>query len=242
MGDRRRTAGLNRLWIRGSTRLVRRGMLLAAVSMARVIFDYQEFDWSGPVVSGAEPLTKPGNGDRVARLLPSSAATDPMMQSTRKYSLQLLACLVLAGLMVDATSQAGKAELTRAGDMLVREVFAAESALAPAADTFAPAEEVAGKKVFQKVPVTAYSSTPDQTDSTPFITASGTRVRDGVLAANFLPIGTRVKIPEIYGDKVFIVEDRMNARYFKRADIWMETRAEAKKWGVKYVTLEVFPR
>src|SRR3990167_1248447 len=40
------------------------------------------------------------------------------------------------------------------------------------------------------VTITAYSSTPEETDSTPFITASGTHVRDGVVAANFLPLGT----------------------------------------------------
>src|SRR3989344_3213041 len=61
---------------------------------------------------------------------------------------------------------------------------------------------------------TAYSSTPDQTDDTPFITAKGTTVRDGIIAANFLPFGTRIKIPDIYGDKIFVVEDRMNRRYW----------------------------
>src|SRR3989338_6396754 len=35
--------------------------------------------------------------------------------------------------------------------------------------------------------VTAYSSSPDETDDTPFITASGGDVRDGVMAAYFLP-------------------------------------------------------
>lgn len=206
--------------------------------MARIVFDYQEFDL--PV--GVPGLTKPLVCDRVSRLLPQPAATDPMMISTRKYSMQLVACLVLAGLMADVTTKAGKAEMTLAGDILVRQAFAAEVAAAPAQDVLAPAADVPGKKVYKNVPVTAYSSTPDQTDSTPFITASGTHVRDGVLAANFLPIGTRVKIPEIYGDKIFIVEDRMNARYRVRADIWMETREVATKWGIKYVTLEVYPR
>ncbi|MBI2036999.1 MAG: hypothetical protein HYT14_01400, partial [Candidatus Liptonbacteria bacterium] len=55
------------------------------------------------------------------------------------------------------------------------------------------------------VTITAYSSTPEETDSTPFITASGTHVRDGVVAANFLPFGTAVKIPELYGDRLFVV-------------------------------------
>ena len=37
--------------------------------------------------------------------------------------------------------------------------------------------------------VTAYSSTPEETDDTPRITASGGEVRDGIVAANFLPFG-----------------------------------------------------
>jgi 3D (Asp-Asp-Asp) domain-containing protein len=94
-------------------------------------------------------------------------------------------------------------------------------------------------KKIMKVSVSAYSSTVDQCDSTPFITASGTHVRDGIIAANFIPIGTKVRFPEIYGDKVFIVEDRMNARYYYKADIWMQTREQAKQWGVKYLTIEI---
>lgn len=90
-----------------------------------------------------------------------------------------------------------------------------------------------------RVPVTAYSSTPDQTDDTPFITASGSHVRWGIVAANFLPIGTRVRLPDHFGDQVFVVEDRMNARYDKRMDIWMETRDEARSWGIRHVTIEV---
>lgn len=87
--------------------------------------------------------------------------------------------------------------------------------------------------------ITAYSSTRDQTDGDPFTTASGSQVRDGVIAANFLSIGTRVRIPEYYGDKVFIVEDRMNPRHRYMADIWMPTREQAKEWGVHYTKLEI---
>src|SRR4030042_3654518 len=43
--------------------------------------------------------------------------------------------------------------------------------------------------------VTAYSSTPEETDDTPFITASGNYVRPGVIAANFLPFGTQGQSP-----------------------------------------------
>jgi len=89
------------------------------------------------------------------------------------------------------------------------------------------------------VPASAYSSTKDQTDHTPFITASGTHVREGVIAANFLLLGTVIKIPEIYGDKTFVVEDRMNSRYFYQIDVWFPTRAEAKEFGLKKVKIEI---
>jgi 3D (Asp-Asp-Asp) domain-containing protein len=90
------------------------------------------------------------------------------------------------------------------------------------------------------VTMTAYSSTIDQCDSTPFITASGTHVHDGTIAANFLPIGTKVKIPSVFGDKIFTVEDRMNARYYKRLDIWFETRQEALNFGIQTLEVEVY--
>lgn len=91
-----------------------------------------------------------------------------------------------------------------------------------------------------KIVTTAYSSEVGQTDSTPFTTASGTTVRRGVVAANFLPIGTKVRLPDLFGDEVFVVEDRMNARYDKRIDIWMEETADAKNFGVQWTTVEVF--
>lgn len=90
------------------------------------------------------------------------------------------------------------------------------------------------------VPATAYNSEPGQTDDTPFTTAWQTPVRDGIIAANFLPFGTKVKIPDLYGDKIFIVEDRMNARYDKRIDIWMEHHGDAIKFGLRNVKLEIY--
>jgi len=93
-----------------------------------------------------------------------------------------------------------------------------------------------------KVKITAYSSTPDQTDDSPFIMANGKHVHDGAVATNFLPLGTHVRIPELYGDKVFTVEDRMAKRFSDRMDIWMETRAEAKSFGLKHATIEIAQR
>jgi len=92
-----------------------------------------------------------------------------------------------------------------------------------------------------RIPITAYSSEPWQTSGDPFVTAAGTHVRDGVVAANFLPIGTRVRIPELYGDKVFVVEDRMNERYFYKMDIWMDNTPEAVQFGLKHAEIEIYP-
>lgn len=91
------------------------------------------------------------------------------------------------------------------------------------------------------IPVTAYSSTPDQTDDSPFITANGTVVRDGVVAANFLPLGSRVYVPALFGDKEFIVADRMNKRYYYKMDIWMPNRKQAKLFGLQYHEIVVLP-
>ncbi len=91
------------------------------------------------------------------------------------------------------------------------------------------------------VGTTAYSSAMNQTDDSPFITANQTVVRDGIVAANFLPFGTRVKIPELYGDKEFVVADRMNKRYHKKMDLWMPTYDAAIAYGYKYVEIEVLP-
>ena len=89
------------------------------------------------------------------------------------------------------------------------------------------------------VTLTAYSSTVDQCDDTPFITANGTHVHDGTIAANFLKFGTKVRIPEYFGDKIFTVEDRTHPRYGDRVDIWMETRQQALNFGIRRLKIEI---
>src|SRR3989344_931354 len=87
--------------------------------------------------------------------------------------------------------------------------------------------------------VTGYSSTPDQTDTTPFITAYNTEVRDGIVAANFLPAGTKIRIPELFDDKIFVVEDRMHERFSDRIDIWFADRESAENFGVKTAKVQI---
>lgn len=93
-----------------------------------------------------------------------------------------------------------------------------------------------GKLAIQRPPVgttftvnsSAYASSPYQTDSTPCITAAGTRVRQGVVASNFLPMGTLLEI----NGEAYIVEDRMNPRYAGRfVDIWFPSTAAALQFG-----------
>ena len=90
------------------------------------------------------------------------------------------------------------------------------------------------------VTVTAYSSTKDQTDGNPYLTAIGTPVRDGIVAANFLPIGTVIRFPDKFGEKIFVVEDRMHEKYGLQVDIWISEQDEAKKFGIQYLKMEIF--
>lgn len=121
---------------------------------------------------------------------------------------------------------------------------AKESAVA---ENCLPAQAICNSDSYQykavktiKMIVTAYSSTPDQTWGDPFITASGKRVEDGIVANNMLPFGTKIRIPEIYGDKVFTVQDRLHQRKGKyHVDIWFETTRGAKEFGVKMTEIEI---
>ncbi|OGZ10478.1 MAG: hypothetical protein A3D67_03610 [Candidatus Lloydbacteria bacterium RIFCSPHIGHO2_02_FULL_51_22] len=87
--------------------------------------------------------------------------------------------------------------------------------------------------------LTAYSSTPEETDDTPFITATGNTVRDGIVATNFLPFGTRVQIPEVFGNKIFVVDDRMHPRKKDYMDVWMPTKQDALNLGIRRTKIVV---
>lgn len=87
--------------------------------------------------------------------------------------------------------------------------------------------------------ITAYSSTPEETDDTPFITAANTNVRDGIVATNMFPFGTKIKIPKLFGDKIFIVEDKMHRRKKNFIDIWMPSKEQAKEFGIIFTDVIV---
>ena len=75
------------------------------------------------------------------------------------------------------------------------------------------------------------------------ITASGKKVKVGMVANNWLDFGTKVFI-EGLGE--FTVEDRGSKKYFgtkeeKRQciDVYMDSHKEAKEFGVKFLKVEV---
>ncbi|MFH1233440.1 MAG: hypothetical protein V1649_02190 [Patescibacteria group bacterium] len=91
--------------------------------------------------------------------------------------------------------------------------------------------------------ITAYNSEVGQCDDSPCVTANGFNLCEhGIedsIASNFLPFGAKVRLSELFGDRVFVVRDRMNTRFSNRIDVWMIDKAQAKHFGVKYVKVEI---
>ncbi len=108
---------------------------------------------------------------------------------------------------------------------------------------------------------TGYNSLESQTDSTPFITATGSRTRFGVVAVSRdllgtnLPYGSLVRIRDLGayhtgngvgafqsmldGQQLFVVEDTMHARKSQQIDVWFEHYDTAVRWGVRKVEVEL---
>lgn len=108
---------------------------------------------------------------------------------------------------------------------------------------FLPENDDLSVKSVRKYIVTAYNSEVGQCDDSPCVTANGFNVCEygieDTVAANFLPFGAKIRIPELFGDRVFVVRDRMNARYYHRVDIWMNSRIDARKFGVRLAKIEI---
>lgn len=87
------------------------------------------------------------------------------------------------------------------------------------------------------VTITAYSSRECETDSTPDITASGKKVRSGMVALSRdletslgLKFGAHILLEDI---GIFVFEDRMHKRKRLQVDIFMDKTEDALEWGVK---------
>lgn len=166
-----------------------------------------------------------------------------MVSSVKKSTLvtALILFLTVAGILVaESAFEKVQADLISKEDLSIPEdklVLVSGNSLSPTNNPSNPDD-----KIIKKIPaiITAYSSTVWQTDDTPFITAANTWVRDGIIANNGLPFGTKVKVPAVYGDKIFVVEDRMNVRKSNQHfDIWFESLWDARQFGVKQAYIEV---
>ena len=161
----------------------------------------------------------------------------------KKVFISILAVLsLILSLALPQTAEAKSTGLMAFLTSLTSPVYAAEDPAFPESGDRHPVKTV-------KVVVTAYNSLPGQTDNTPCITANGFDLCrqyaeagfGNTIAANGIPMGTQVRFPELFGDKVFVVRDRMNARYgYGRVDVWLPELADAKAFGVKRVKMELF--
>ncbi|MEF2277738.1 hypothetical protein V3W47_05450 [Deinococcus sp. YIM 134068] len=161
---------------------------------------------------------------------PAQAAT------TETATTQPTAAQVRSAQIARAQAQAAQQARTRA----------VEQAQAQQAQTVAVGRRT-GRSVVARA--TAYNSTPGQTDSTPFITATGTRVRNGVVALSrdllrTFPYGSKITIEDLSGrtgnllrGQVFSVEDTMAARKVGSVDIWMASRTQAIRFGARQVRI-----
>lgn len=96
-------------------------------------------------------------------------------------------------------------------------------------------EAVYGKKM--NILITGYSSTVDQCDGDPFITASGSHVHKGTMACpREYAFGTKI---EIDGMGTYVCEDRGGAIKGAHFDMWFESRGEALQWGKRTVEARI---
>ena len=98
---------------------------------------------------------------------------------------------------------------------------------------------LSGREVAVTLTVTGYTSRAEETDDTPYVTAANTTTRQGVIAlSRDLLRRYTPEAPFTFGDVIhisgvgdFVVEDSMNSRWERRADIWFENLAQARAFG-----------
>ena len=106
---------------------------------------------------------------------------------------------------------------------------------------------VSGDRLWMRLLATGYSSSVRETDDTPFITASNTRTRPGVVALSRDMLRRyNGQAPFTFGDAIhisgigdFVIEDSMNRRWRKRLDIWFPSREAAANFGIRRVTVSM---
>jgi len=193
-------------------------------------------------------------------LLPEApVATHPAASGQAAPAPRVAQMPVQAPRVVQATPPAARSQTARAQATQAQaaQVQAAQAQAARAAQARAQAVQQAqaaargtvrtGRSAV--VRATAYNSLAAQTDSTPFITATGTRTRPGVVALSrdllrLFPYGSKIMIEDLSGrynnllrGRVFSVEDTMAARKRNSLDIWMGAHSQAIQFGARQVRI-----
>ena len=160
----------------------------------------------------------------------------PIFKIIGQYGLvSIILTSVLLSILIPLPLEKAMADVINLEENLSSLQIVQETTLLPSAPCFL---ENPPKKI--KVIVTAYSSSSWETDDNPYITASGSYVKEGIVANNILPFGTKIRLPEVFGDKIFIVEDRMHWRKDNyHIDIWSSSYEEAKNFGAKITEMEI---
>jgi 3D (Asp-Asp-Asp) domain-containing protein len=163
------------------------------------------------------------------------------LKSPRFWALNFLIFLIFSGIFFESSVfsslEAQEVEINLALGEIPEMVISQQNTLIPLSNPANPPSPVIRKLL---VIITGYSSSPWETDDDPYITAAGTWVKEGIVANNMLPIGTKIKIPELFGDKIFVVEDRMSwEKGNYQIDIWFPDYWQALNFGAKRTYIEV---
>lgn len=186
-----------------------------------------------------------GTGHRVLESIARTTPRSTTLRPSARGSQLLVLSLVAVPLVLMATEYARDA---RNGSLLPEAgVSLRESAsLRGSLDRYYRGDEMLnGREIAVSVTVSGYTSRTCETDSTPNITAAMTSTRRGVIAlSRDLVRRYTPGAPFQFGDVVhlagigdFVVEDSMNERWTRRADIWFESLPEARHFGRRHAML-----
>ncbi|MFA6389193.1 MAG: hypothetical protein WCW77_01270 [Patescibacteria group bacterium] len=180
------------------------------------------------------------NKDKIAKML---AHVSKKLKKHQTFIFSFLIIVVAFDYFLFPLPALAQAEGDLNASATAEELIIEQKESVPAANL--PVNEASKPKKIKIVQITAYNSEAGQTDSDPCTTANGFNVcKHGVedtIATNALPFGAKVRIPELFGDKIFTVRDRMNRRYTDRVDVWMLSHEKAVNFGVKVAKLEILP-